>query len=349
MDGLIDNLRSIFALVTSTPAAAMLSAVGFLLLPLAVWIAVRGLKSDDVTKTPFWQKTAFFVCLIGGVLFSAAGPSVALFAFAKNPVGMVSPAKAFDNLETNVRVHWLIRLIPFGQQNRSQLAIGSLKQLGPPEQQYTFVGAYDELVGYGVDDAIRMLGGTFSDGQHVSAVIFPIQDNLQVYPANARGLLQVVQKVEMRDSSQITTPLLKGTGALGKAASDDLPHVDALAYWAWPNYRDLYPEYCRLAQTFRCDSKYSAHRYVGPVNIDWHPLGFAQKNATQDSCSLNPVNYCAVSDWKSAEKNLSNNFGARIFLIENMSIDQIPNRVLIEFGDPSHQIIPDIGFRFGRP
>ena len=46
MDGLIDNLRSIFALVTSTPASATLSAVGFLLLLLAVWIAVRGLNTN---------------------------------------------------------------------------------------------------------------------------------------------------------------------------------------------------------------------------------------------------------------------------------------------------------------
>jgi hypothetical protein len=41
--------------------------------------------------------------------------------------------------------------------------------------------------------------------------MFQIQDQLQVYPANARGLLQAIQNVEASDAHQITKPLPKGT------------------------------------------------------------------------------------------------------------------------------------------
>jgi hypothetical protein len=339
----INDAKSIFDLVTNTPASAILSAVGLILLILGVGIAVRALK--DPSKMPFWLQAGFFACIIGGVLFSAAGPSLALFSFSKDPIVTIPAAKAFDNLETNVRVNWLIRLIPFDPQANPELAIGRLTQLGPPDQQYTFVAAYDELVGYRVDDVIRMIGGTYSNDQHVSAIIFPVQNHLQVYPANARGLLQVIQSVEMKNGNQIAKPLLKGTPALSQDEQTDLSRLDALIYWSWDNYSQRFPHYCALAEVFRCDSSYSAHHYIGPVNIDWHPLGFAQRNASQDSCSPSHASVCAISSWKSAETSLSSNFGSRAFLIKNLTIDTIANRVLIDFGDPAHQYIPDIGLR----
>src|SRR5262249_49637328 len=130
----------------------------------------------------------------------------------------------------------------------------------------------------------------------------------------------------------------------------------ALTYWRFDSYFRYYPHYCKLAQTFRCDTRnaYSARPYLGGLNIDWHPLGFANRNAQHDPCDDNVDSYCAVSDvgspdksWKDAEAALKADFGARVFFIENLSIDGIKDRVLIDFGEPERQFIPDIGLRAG--
>ena len=199
-----------------------------------------------------------------------------------------------------------------------------------------------------------MLGLSYGIEQRVSAVIFPVDglpvDGHMIYPANARGLLQVIQKIEANSTSKIDKPLFNSTDALPDGEPKDLnKNTDALTYWSWDYYKAMFPDYCQRAQKFRCDDLYSAHNYLGKVGIDWHPLGFAQKDPKEDSCSTkSSVSYCSITDWQTAESALLNHFGGRIFLIENLKIEDIPNRSLIDFGNPSTQFIQDIGFRSSK-
>jgi hypothetical protein len=351
----VDDLSRLFAIIANSPAATTFSVIGFILLFCGMVISRLALKSPP-SRTPKWVKFGLFGCLIWGVLFAALGPTIALLSFSRHPILTVSPEKAFDNLETNERVYWLIRLIPYEPKNNPEFAIGALKQLGPPNQAYTFVAAYDELIGYGVGDALRMAGGTSTSEQRVSTIIFPVasipratsiggfsQAQL-IYPANARGLLQVIQQIEDNPNNKIDKRLLN-EGVLSKDELDDLRRIDALNYWRFENYKQHFRHYCELSQTFRCDTSYSARNYIGGVNIDWHPLGFAQKNIKVDSCTQPVSSYCSISNWHDAKTSLEANFGARIFLIQNLQIDSISNRFLIDFGNPGSQFIPDIGLR----
>jgi len=343
LNDVLTAIKTIFELVTNTSATATLSAVGLILLIIAIVLAYQTIKKKP-EETPGLLRAALFVSLIGGMLFSAAGPGLALFWVSQSPIAKISASKAFDNLEKNERVHWLVRLIPFDPKKHPELAIGRLNRLGPPEQRYTFVAPYEELVGYNVDSAIQMTGGTYVSGQRVSAIIFPVAGH-QIYPANARGLLQIIRKVEQISELKIEKPLLKGAQTLSADDMADLENVDALAYWRWENYKARFPRYCELAQKFRCNPSYSARRYIGGLNIDWHPLGLAQKDAGTDSCQIPPQTYCSISDWSAARGLLLKNFGSRAFLIENLELNEISNRVLIDFVNPPHQVIPDIGFR----
>jgi hypothetical protein len=346
LKSLVDGLGNLFQLIANSSAGATLSVVGFILLLCGVAISRLALKSSP-RSTPTWVKLGLFGCLIGGVLFSSLGPTIALLQLSSYAILKVSTDKAFDNLGTNERVYWLIRLIPYDPHNNPELAIGRLKQLGPPNQAYTFVAAYDELVGYGVDDAIRMIGGTYNTEQRVSAIIFP-RAPWDIYPANARGLLQIIQQIENGPTNKIDKRLLKDTDTLKDEEVADLKHIDALSYWRFENYKKYFKDYCELAERFRCDNSYSARNYMGGLNIDWHPLGFAQKEVEEDSCSKDAGSYCSISNWAAAKASLKNHFGSRVFLLQNLTIDNIPNRILIDFGNPPNQFIPDIGFRTQR-
>jgi hypothetical protein len=241
----VDGLNKLFELIANSPAGATLSVVGFILLICGVAMGRLALRSSP-RNTPGWVKFALFGCLIGGVLFSSMGPTIALLSFASYAIEKVSTDKAFDNLETNERVRWLVRLIPYAPKDNPDLAIGRLKQLGPPNQAYTFVAAYDELVGYSVEDAVRMVGGAYNSEQRVSAIIFPLAQpqRLKLYPANARGLLQVIKLIEANTSNQIDKRLLDG-GALDSTEVDDLSprEGEPLVDWRWQNYSSKYPHY----------------------------------------------------------------------------------------------------------
>ncbi len=152
-------------------------------------------------------------------------------------------------MQSNERMNWLIRLIPYWRQ--PDLSIGKLKQLGPPDQHYTFVAADDELGGYRVDKAVRMTGISYSDGQRVSVIIFPVphqstdRENA-LYPANARGLPQVIQNIESapQDHNPISKPLFSGANTLTTEEAADLRNFHALYNWRWSNYFSHYPRYC---------------------------------------------------------------------------------------------------------
>jgi hypothetical protein len=351
---LIKDVEGLFDLVTNTQTSSTLIVIGLIVLVLGVVIGVK----IDFAKSPRSLRYAFIGCVSVGVLFCAAGPLFALLNLSKYPIQRVLPSKAFDNLETNERVTWLIRLIPYDPEN-SGLAIGNLKQIGPPDQQYSFVASDDELAGYTVEQAVRMTGIPYSHDQRVSAIIFPVPHQPStrtnaLYPANARGLLQVIQNVEANTQNKIENTLFTGSNTLRDDEAADLRNYSALNYWRWDNYFKFYPRYCQIAHDFECDVRlhYSAHSYLSGPNTDWHPLGLAQIGTQKDACDIPVADYCKVSDlnsannsWKSKKAELLKSFGSRIFLMQNLKIESIKDRVMIDFGEPDKQYIPNMTLR----
>lgn len=339
---IVSAISQTVALIISTPATAILSLVGLLLLLLAAGLAYLAI-TRDVDKTTTLLKSSLFVSLIGGMLFSAAGPGLALFWVSKNSIKQTSTEQAFDNLEQNAQVRWLIRLIPFDPLTDPQLKVGRLEMLGPKTQFFTFVGNYEELVGYTARDALQMTGGTYVDGMRISAVIFRLRGNL--YPASARGLLQVIQEVEARKDIDLPNKFLAGTNVLNSGELDDLKSTSIGSY-RLEAYTDKYSHYCELAHQFQCGISFSARDHIGGLNPDWHPLGFSKQKTEDVPCrNMNDANYCKFSDWKSAKANWRRQFGSRAFLIRNLAINDIDGRVLIDFDQPDHQVIPNIGTR----
>jgi hypothetical protein len=354
-NSLVSDLQQLFDLATNTQTSSILIVVGLILLLVGIVIAV---KADPATSP---LRYVLIGCLSAGVLFCAAGPLFALFNFSKYPIQRVPVSKAFDNLKTNERVSWLIRLIPYdpnpdGQPN---LAIGKLTQIGPQEQQYTFVASDDELAGYPVDQAVRMTGISYSPGQRVSAIIFPVPPQPDtrakaLYPANARGVLQVIQNLESDPRNKITNSLFTGQDTLTAEEAADLKNFNALNNWRWDTNFKFYPHYCQIALDFVCTlPPYSARSYISGPNTDWHPLGLAQISAARDPCDpdIRP-NFCKVPDlnsaensWKAMKSALLKSFGSRVFLMQNLKIDSIQDRVLIDFGEPTTEYIPNMTLR----
>jgi hypothetical protein len=168
--------------------------------------------------------------------------------------------------------------------------------------------------------------------------------NNTIYPANARGLLQVVSEVEKNiDSESEGKFLLKQGGGLDASDREDLNHLEIYS-WRWDNYKQRYPQYCQLAHEFRCERSYMARSQIGGLYKDWHPFGLSQREQ-RNPCDLTAQNFCSKSDWDEQRKELLSHFGSRAFFVRNHPLTEIGDRYLIEFGDPSNQVIPDIGFR----
>jgi hypothetical protein len=336
--GILDGVATIFQIVASTKPTATLSIIGLTLLVLAGLLSYWAIRSEP-NQTPTWMRVLLFGSLVGGLLFSAAGPGLALFQFSQAPLRKISPQTAFTNLQENKEVRWLVRLVSYDQQTDPQLAADKLFRLGPEKQQFSFVSAYEDLAGYSAEDSIQMTGGTLDPGQHISAVIFPLRT--QLYPANARGLLQVIQQVENRKDVEIQKPFLKGSNLLSKDELDDLNDHSIVSYRI-DNFQDKYHHYCELAQQFRCDETYSAREYIGGLYPDWHPLGFSLRHPNKNPCHQQPTNYCTFSDWNSAKSSFLPGFGSRAFVVRNLLVNTIAGRMLVDFEQPAHQIIPFI-------
>ena len=195
---ILDAFAKIVDLVTKNTASSLFSVSGLILILLAAAIGVFGIVKPSSLQP--WHKWLSFVALGVGILLFVAGPGITLFDITENVIPRVSKDTALKRLYENTRVGWLIRLIPFDPIRQPELAINALDKLGPKTQKFTFVAPYDELRGVTVKDAVRRIGGSYADGMHVSAVIFPLNQADEgtdvLYPANARGLLQVVFAIE---------------------------------------------------------------------------------------------------------------------------------------------------------
>lgn len=330
-----DSIAKIFQLFTVSSASTLLTVFGFGLL------IVAGILAYWTPQT----KTALVVSLLGGIIFAAAGPAVALLNVERTAIRKMDTEQAFKNLQDNAEAQHVIRLISYDPMQEPALAIDRLTHLGPPDQLYSFVASYDELVGYNVVEALTKVGQSRIDVRRVSAIIFPL--HTRIYPANARGLLQVVQEVENRAAiqAQLKKKLLDGTGALNKDQRDALAPYDIPSYRLL-RFKDHYRRYCELAREFQCNAGiYSSQAYIGGLSRDWHPLGFSQKDPPDDRCRLSIPQYCEFSDWKTTKDQYGDHYGSRAFLIRNLEISNISGRIMIDFDQPYHQIIPDIGAR----
>lgn len=336
---IVDSLSTIFRLVTDSSSSSFLSAVGLTLLVVAVGFAYKAATSKP-DQFPLSMKIILYFSLIGGMVFSAAGPSVALLNIVSIP--KMSPDQAFKNLEDNIEVKRVVRLIAYDPGEEPGLALDRLTKLGPSDQLYSFVASYDELVGYKVADALAKVGQSKKNIKRVSAIIFPL--NTALFPANSRGLLQVIKEIEDRRDiqTQLTKKLLDGTNALNTEELRDLA-ITSIPSYKLDRFSDKYPHYCGLTYEFACkNSTYSAHAFVGSISHDWHPLGFSQ-NPNEDRCDLPAAKYCEYTNWDVARQEYRNKFGTRAFLIRNLEINKIPGRVMIDFDRPYDQVLPDVG------
>jgi hypothetical protein len=190
---------------------------------------------------------------------------------------------------------------------------------------------------------VAKAGLSNKNAKKVSAIIFPL-NGISLYPANARGLLQVAKEMEDRRDiqTQLTKRLLDGKNTLGPTELQDLAETSIQSY-KLSSFTDKFQHYCEIAHELACSgSTYSVQAYIGKISSDWHPLGFSQ-NPRSDRCNLPISEYCKFKDWNAAWKDFNNQFGSRAFLIRNLEVKNIPGRILIDFDKPSEQLIPDIG------
>jgi hypothetical protein len=191
---------------------------------------------------------------------------------------------------------------------------------------------------------LQATGVEYQNGNQVSAIIFPLKTDL--YPANARGLVQVIQKIEAQKTIEIKERFFQG----GNLPTDD--EKEELGYRSLDSYKldylkDKYTHYCQLSYRFMCDKpNYTARELLGNIGRDWSPLGYSKRvRPKKGVCDVTEATYCATPDWDKMKSELAANMGARAFLIANLEIDNIPGRILIDFQNPDKEIIPDIGLR----
>jgi hypothetical protein len=181
------------------------------------------------------------------------------------------------------------------------------------------------------------------DGQHVSVIIFPVRGR-EFFPANARGMLQVIQTIEAVVKSGDAFRAFDGLGDLGGPELQDLSHRDPISTWAFDSYSRYYQHYCTLAQKFRCSkNRYSALNLIGSINKDWHPLGFSYSRPPAENCNEDTnMNQCSVNTWADTSQ-YRRSIGARVFLTSNLSLADLDGRILLDVSHPEAEVLPLLG------
>lgn len=359
MGEIVTAIRQILELVSSDNVGKTLAVIAVLLLTGGGYLAYR-LINQDPKQTALWQKTLVLSLVFAGLLFAVASPASTLWDRynetqrkadeTRRKVNLceiskvVSASKSFTRLLANDRVDWLVRLIVYGKDESGLLEIQNLKTLGRPGQYFTFVADYQELRGRRVTEAARLMGTTLEHAQKVSVIIFPRNDR-KIIPVNARGLLQAIEEVESTmPADAIRLEVRRGLGnkALNALKLDE--RKQSISSWAWENYKEFYPDYCKLVEQFRCKegSQYAARAKLGELNDDWHPLGFScQKPLFANPC--NPVSIEKICEVRSTDelwRLVGDSYGVRVFFIRNEDLDTLDGRMLIDFDDPDEESIP---------
>lgn len=240
--------------------------------------------------------------------------------------------RAFEDLRTNARVAWLVRLVPYDPAD-PVLAIDRLTHLGGPREEFTFVADYAELRGYTAEQAARLSGGAIEPGQHISGIIFPLPE-APLYPASVRGMLQVVQELDGKHAADGAYRAARLEQRLSPAELANLADRK-LASWAWDNYRQFFGSYARVFGELRRENV-SALEHIGHIGRDWcepgcsrlvgHATALRQQTMTLELADGSPLEL--------------KRFGIRVFLIRNLPIDSLAGRMLIDFDKPTEQIVP---------
>lgn len=283
-------------------------------------------------KVPRWP----LPCSVGALLIIVAAQGLSWWS--ANYLPTTTPRQAFVALQENKRVSWLIRLIPYSSHSETSLSIHELATLGPPADKFVFVADYDELKNLTVSEAIYRLGLSLKNKDSASAIIFPL-NRRELIPANARGLLQIIQELdkEMKDSKDYK--IFDLTRELDKTALAKLA-ADGLESWSWNAYSEYYDQYSAAVEKAR-DSNASAFKFIGTIGPDWHPAGYS-KIISPDSNHDGTVetNFNLVTMNKHEVK--IDNFGARVFLVENLRLRDIDHIFLIHFSNLDTDRIPEI-------
>jgi len=313
----------------------------------SVWITLCGVAfgficlrslytAQSAADRPRWAVLGAVSCIF--IICSAQG----LNWWHSNARPVTTPKAAFNALKENKRVEWLIRLIPYSRTNEGHLSIHELKTLGPPEDKFVFVADYDELKNLTVADAVYKSGLSLAGKDSVSAIIFPV-NRRTLYPANVRGVLQVLSKVDAEK---------KGTDrytAFNFSAHLDSTPLKALAEdrifsWSWDSYSIYYTIYERSVEAARRENA-SGFKFIGKLAKDWHPLGYSQ-NLEKHADDTEPNDFSLLT--KDGTKVEVPNFGARAFFLENLTLSKISDIALIHFDNPDKDRIPDFGGRRGE-
>jgi hypothetical protein len=99
-------VSQILQIVVGSSSTATLTAVGIILLLLTSVLIYIGLgrKPDETSNS---LRTALYLCLVGGIIFSAAGPSLALYNEVSNaaryPIPIMSTDETRERLVENIR------------------------------------------------------------------------------------------------------------------------------------------------------------------------------------------------------------------------------------------------------
>lgn len=333
------NLNDLFQLLDAMERysiSAILTLIGFLLCLVAIYHLCRPNSPRLLKWLTLWPGIAL---VVGSQFINLINPHIER---------RVTPQQAFANLQKNERIVWLIRLIPYNPTREPYLALHNLSKLGNPEQDFVFVADYEELANYTVREAVYMTGGTLLGGRNrVSAIAFPTSEVDMVYPANARGVLQVIQQVQLKyrnmpperrfELTEELTPAAFGALAVTKQAN---MLIDS---WAWENWCQYYDEYNRAVIKFRdAPTTYSARTLMGQLNLDWHPAGYSMIVGYKDPKKL-PNDFTLTACTKEGNLEISiPKFGARAFFVENKDLEKLPHRMMMDFTSPDLERIPDI-------
>lgn len=355
-DGAIAALKEIIKLTSSDNVGSYISLIGIVLLTFSVFSTYRLIQKENREVT-IWHKTMTFIMLLLAVVCIICGPTLSLLYYGAHQQQLAqNSAQALSDIlhrdvsqkdisgraRKNEYVKYLVRLIPYDPKTEPELSLASVSQalLGPASQKYTFVADYDELKGYSIAEAVKRTGLPIVEGQRVTAIIFPIKTKREVIPANARGLLQILDKT----ASPADTFRMSALQNLSSGAKKNLTVRGQASTWAFSSYREYYTEFCKASFDFVCNKeKYPISLVMAKVTHDWHPLGVAKHiSESQDPCN-HPIiiqNYCEITEWPSENDDFVKQIGARIFFTNNSLIKDIDGRMLFDFEDPEKQRLP---------
>lgn len=246
-----------------------------------------------------------------------------------------APQQAFENLKRNRTVEYLVRLVAYDPETQPFLRVGKLETLGAEQQSFVFVADYDELRGCTVAEALYRTGHPAMANYQVSGIIFPLLHR-SLFPASARGVLQVIQDIDAErktDAGYKPANLAKYLEPNEIAALTGRDKPD----YRWDSYRGYHRGYSKAIEKLR-EEKCSAFDYMGTIERDWNSIGCAEVIGRDD---VAPSSFELDAGDGLPTLKIAN-FGARVFLIRNMRIDELKGQVLFHSRNPEQDRIPDL-------